>query len=75
MNDSEELESLHKALHKVGYTPVPPVLFFSSVRVCVCVCGGGGGGGGLRGGLIEEDGFDTIIYSCSVNVEKKIMKN
>lgn len=39
MNDSEELESLHKALHKVGYTPVPPVLFFSSV------CGGGGGGG------------------------------
>lgn len=70
MNDSEELEFLHKALHKVGYTPVPPVLFFSSV------CGGGGGRGGrLRGGLIEEDGFDTIIYSCSLNVEKKIMKN
>ena len=69
MNDSEELESLHKALHKVWYTPVPPVLFFSSV------CGGGGGGEGLRGGLIEEDGFDTIIYSCSLNVEKKIMKN
>ena len=45
MNDSEELESLHKALHKVGYTPVPPVLFFSSVRVCVCVWWGGGGGG------------------------------
>ena len=73
MNDSEELESLHKALHKVGYTPVPPVLFFSSVRVCVCVWWGGGGG--LREGLIEEDGFDTIIYSCSLNVEKKIMKN
>lgn len=67
MNDSEELESLHKALHKVGYTPVPPVLFFSSVRVCVCVWWGG-----LRGGLIEEDGFDTIIYSCSLNVEKRL---
>ena len=62
MNDSEELESLHKALHKVWYTPVPPVLFFSSV------CGGRG----LRGGLIEEDGFDTIIYSCSLNVEKRL---
>ena len=67
MNDSEELESLHKALHKVWYTPVPPVLFFFGVWW--------GGGGGLRGGLIEEDGFDTIIYSCSLNVEKKIMKN
>ena len=53
MNDSEELESLHKALHKVGYTPVPPVLFFSGVRVCVCVWGGGGGvvkGRAYRGG-------------------------
>ena len=50
-------------------TPLCPLCCFSPV----CVVGGGGEG--LRGGLIEEDGFDTIIYSCSLNVEKKIMKN
>ena len=58
MNDSEELEcTCTKLCTKLG-TPLCPLFFFLKLW----------GGGGLRGGLIEEDGFDTIIYSCSLNV-------
>lgn len=46
----------------------PCVVFLQCACVCVCVVGG------WRGGLIEEDGFDTIIYSCSLNVEKRLWK-
>ena len=59
-----------KLCTKLG-TPLCPLCCFSPVCVCVCVCGGGGGGG-LRGGVIEGGGFDTIIYSCSLNVENRL---
>ena len=51
MNDSEELEcTCTKLCTKLGTSLCPLSFSFSSK----------GGGGGLRGALIEEDGFDTI---------------